>query len=413
MTYKLSPVDFIEKISAAGTIQATNTLTISAPRLFNVPGMTVIYLVDEGVHVKKGDTVCILDAPELIQNYENAVSRYETIKMDMNKLILDNEMNLSSLQSQLENMEIRVAMNSLDSVQKQYAPPVKQKLFALELEKANVEKTKLEKKYAAQKQIYEAERRRLNSRMTTTENEVKRIIDQISSLTIVAPQDGLVLYSVSPVMVWFSSRGMSSAGGKIGVNSNVFGNMGLLQMPDLKQMEVSVEVPETDYKRILAGQKVYVAVDALNNLKTTGQVKRKTLAGKTANQQASLKVYEVIISIDSLHSMLTPGLSAHCEIMVSEVKDTVVVPTLAIFEKDSVKIVYVAEGEKFLPMPVETGLSNSSASIITKGLTGNETISLMEPPGRMIQRSINLSERTVPTSDSLKLKTLNNTIQHE
>ena len=69
-------------------------------------------------------------------------------------------------------------------------------------------------------------------------------------------------------------------------------------------------------------------------------------------------------------------------------KDTIVVPTAAIFGRDSSKIVYVADGEKFIPVTVETGLSNSSNSIISKGLAGNETIALMEPPHNLIRKEV-------------------------
>jgi multidrug efflux pump subunit AcrA (membrane-fusion protein) len=174
--------------------------------------------------------------------------------------------------------------------------------------------------------------------------------------------------------------GSGMVGGKIAVNSSVWSNMALLQIPDLREMEVIAEVPEVEYRRILPGQKVNIHVDALDNLKTTGEIKRKTLAGRTPDQQSAVKMYEIIVSIDSLHSLLTPGLSIACRIMVSQVADTVVVPTLAIFEKDSLNIVYVAEGKKFKPVPVETGLSNSTSTIVKTGLEGNETIALLSLP---------------------------------
>jgi HlyD family secretion protein len=386
VSYELNRTDFIEKFDTKGTIQATNTLTVTAPRL-RVSNMTVIYLAGDGAHVSKGDTICILDAPSLIEQYESAASRLEQVKMDLNKLIIENEVSLSSLRAQLDNMEIRIALNSLDSIQKQFAPPVQQRLFALELEKANVERTKLQKRYAAQKQIYEAEKKGLNSRIFSTENDIQRVVDQINQLTITAPQDGMTLHTTVPLMRFMSMSGIGSVGGKIAVNSSVFSNMALLQMPDLRQMEVSVEVPETKYRRILAGQKVNIQIDALANVVTTGEVKRKTLVAKTPDSQTAVKLYEVIVSIDSLHNLMTPGLSATCEIIVNEVRDTVVVPTLAVFDRDSLKIIYVADNGRFIPVPVETGLSNSTETIISKGLNGSETIALVEPSGRLIDRS--------------------------
>jgi hypothetical protein len=54
--------------------------------------------------------------------------------------------------------------------------------------------------------------------------------------------------------------------------------------------------------------------------------------------------------------------------------------------------VYVADGEQFIPVTVETGLSNSSNSIISKGLAGNETIALSEPPHNIIRNVVKPGE---------------------
>ena len=81
---------------------------------------------------------------------------------------------------------------------------------------------------------------------------------------------------------------------------------------------------------------------------------------------------------------MKPGLSASCEITLKEAKDTLFVPTLAIFERDSAKVVYVKGKENFIPVKVETGFSGSSYTIISSGLNGDEIIALSEPPNSLI-----------------------------
>jgi macrolide-specific efflux system membrane fusion protein len=85
---------------------------------------------------------------------------------------------------------------------------------------------------------------------------------------------------------------------------------------------------------------------------------------------------------------MKPGLSADCVITLKEVRDTVHVPTLAIFEKDSSRGVYVKKNKSFIPVRVETGSSGSSQTIITSGLKGNEVIALSEPPGSLIKKEL-------------------------
>jgi len=153
-------------------------------------------------------------------------------------------------------------------------------------------------------------------------------------------------------------------------------------------MQVSAEVQESYYRQIEKGQKVLITIDAANNLITTGRVNRKSIMGRTVQSysQSKVKFYEIIIDIDSCHSKLTPGLSADCAVTLKAAMDTIFVPTLAIFERDSVSVVYVMEKGVFIPAKVETGTSGSSFTIITGGLKGDEIIALSEPPYNLIKQ---------------------------
>lgn len=389
VTYELKRSDYLETIDAPGTVQAVNNLTLLTPRL-NVSGVSVGHLADEGTIVKKGDTVCILDAPELNYSFEQLSNDLETMGADKKKLEADNAMQLSLLNSQIETNKAQLAISVLDSIQIKFATPVKQRLLTLEMEKVNIEKKKLQKKLTARKIIGNSEITQINSRIMMQKNRMQMFENQIKSLTLLAPCDGIVMHYESPLMM-FMGNGVGTMGGKIEEKSSVFSNMALLQFPDMKEMQVSVEVPESDYKRIKEGQKATVRIEAASNLYTTGKIKRKSLAGKSNRQESKVKIYEVIISVDSCHASMKPGLSAVCKIIIDEVKDTIVVPAAAIFTKDSAKIVYVADDEKFIPVTIETGLTNSSQSIAKAGLKGNETIALIEPPDYLILKKVKIN----------------------
>jgi multidrug efflux pump subunit AcrA (membrane-fusion protein) len=386
VTYDLKRTDYIEAIDATGTIQAVNNVMIMSPRI-NSSGMSVAYLAKEGQHVKKGDTICILEAPELVYNLETFNVELEKMEADMKKLVADNAMENAVLNAQVQTNKAQIAITMLDSIQLKFVPSVRQKLISLDMEKVNVEKKKLQKKVAAQQRIDKSELTQLNSRIMMQKNRIKVFQDQVNSLTLKAPDDGIVIHYEAPLM-YFMGNGVGTMGGKIEEKSSVFSNSPLLQFPDMNQMQVSVDVPEAEYKRIQNNQNVLISVDAADNLHTTGKIKRKSLAGKNNGEKSAIKSYEVVISVDSCHLKMKPGLSANCRIIVDQVKDTIVVPSAAVFSRDSLKIVYVAADDKFMPVVVETGLSNNSRSIISKGLSGNETIALMEPPYNRILKGV-------------------------
>jgi multidrug efflux pump subunit AcrA (membrane-fusion protein) len=201
-------------------------------------------------------------------------------------------------------------------------------------------------------------------------------------------------------MMFISSDGMGTLGGKIEAGSTVWSNMSVLQVPDMSLMQVSCDVSEVDYKRIEKGQMVNILIEAADNLSTTGIVKRKSLVGRQNRQVSSVKSYEVIVSVDSCHLKMTPGMSAKCQVTINEIHDTIVVPSIAINEVDSSKVIYVAAGDKFIPVQIQTGTSNSSETIISSGLKGDEIIALTEPSHKFI-----LTEYERPADTLIKVDT--------
>jgi multidrug efflux pump subunit AcrA (membrane-fusion protein) len=212
--------------------------------------------------------------------------------------------------------------------------------------------------------------------------------DQIKSLTLIAQRDGMVMRTEAPRITVISSAGGSgSYGGPIREGSVIFLiATAILQFPDLSKMQISADVSEADFKRIEKGQKVNISVSAANKLVTTGKINRKNLAPSQVMRNLSQKVkfFEVIIDVDSCHSEMKPGLSANCEIILKQEKDNVFVPSLAIFEKDSNRFVYVREKMEFRQVKVKTGIAGSSYTIIKDGLRGDEIIALSEPPNSLI-----------------------------
>jgi multidrug efflux pump subunit AcrA (membrane-fusion protein) len=407
LTYNLKHSVYIETIESEGTVQAVNNSIIVTPRVWSA--LQVAHLAKEGVLVKKGDTICILDAPELMKTFEQYKTDLEKIEASKDSLKANQAMQLSMLEAQVETNKAQMEISMLDSAQLKFAPEVKQKLITLEMEKVKIEKMKLEKKLAAQKKITSSEISQIGSRIAMQKNQIQMFQSQINSLYIIAPSDGLVIHAEMPTLY---GPGGSTIGGKIEEGSKVYSSMPLLQIPDISKMQISVEVLEADYKRINNDQKVEIKIPSISNFETTGKIIRKSLATKNKDEKSAIKSYEVIISVDSCDSRMNPGLSASCRIIINEVKDTLVVPSAAIFTKDSTKIVYVVKDHKFLPVPIETGISNSSESIVSKGLKGNEIIALMEPPYSLISKKVKSdnSVKNKPSSgkiDSLRKDSLN------
>jgi HlyD family secretion protein len=386
ITFHLSKSDYIEKINVPGTVKAVVNFPVMPPRrMFGQ--MTIVRLAPNGAFVKKGDTICVLSEPVIESMYKEILISIETLEAELKGTEANNKLNIALLEANLATSEAQQKISSLDSLQMKFATEVQKKLLELEMKKAMIEKQKIERKLTATKMIGETDIRQKKARIIQEKTKAQTYADQINAMTIIAQIDGIVLRTESPTIRLISfSEGVGTFGGPIREGSVLFMNTPLLQFPDLNRMEISADVAESDFKKIEKGQKVFITVDAVQKLVTTGKINRKSLASSYAQRYSRSKVksYEVIIDVDSCHSKIKPGLSADCEIILREAKDTLFVPTLAIFEKDSVKVVYVMGKKDFRPVKVETGSSGSSYTIIASGLKGDEKIALTEPPYSLI-----------------------------
>jgi len=364
--------------------------------------ITVIRLAADGASVKKEDTICVLSAPGLESIYQETKNSLDSLEAGLKKTEADNKLNIALLEAQLATSEAQLKISSLDSLRIKYATELQRKLLELDMKKALIEKEKTEKKLAAIKMIGENDIKQINARIIQEKSKVQSMADQVNSLTITARRDGIIMRTVSPRFSIMGPQGNGTIGGPIKEGSVLFMNNPVLQFPELDRMQISVEVAEADFKKVEKEQHVIITVDAAEKLTTTGKVNRKNLIGRTSQRysESKVKFYEVIIDVDSCHLKMKPGLSASCEITLSEVKDTLFVPTLAIFERDSTKVVFVRKKKNFFPVKVQTGFSGDSYTIISSGLNGDEIIALSEPPNSLIETETEKKEST----DTIKIQ---------
>ncbi len=387
ITFRIKKSDFIEKITVPGTVQAVVNTPVMPPRIGQ---LTIARLAQDGEFVKKGDTICVLTAPELVLNYESTLTSIETLEAGLKRSEADNQLNISLLEAQLLTSEARLKMSYLDSLQMKYATEVRQKLLALEMERSTIEKQKIEKKLAASRKIGDADLKSKRLQIMQQRVRAQTYADQINSLTLIAGREGMVQRTETDMIMLMSSRGSGTFGGPIKEGSVLMFPAPVLQFPDLSRMQISADVSEAAFKKIEKGQRVVITVDAAQKLETTGRVNRKSLAKSNAQRYSASKVrsYEVILDVDSCHTKMKPGLSASCEIFLREEKDTLFVPSLSIFERDSTKVVYVKDRKEFIPLEIRTGISGSSYTVISAGLKGGEIIALSKPPFSLIADKI-------------------------
>ena len=370
-TYPISTANFENTIVIDGVAEPVRYTTIACPG--NVDAI-ITYLIDDGTYVDEGDVVCILEDNDRKTIHDNLVIQLETAEAELSKVKADLQMQYALLEAQVQNNNADTEIAHLDSLQLQFATPTQRRIKELELEKALIEKNKFEKKLEALEIINQSEVKKLELNIQQLTNQLASAKTILDGLTVRSPRKGLTVISNSRM-----------TGEKLKVGDNVWSNMPLITMPEISKMKVKMMASEVDFRQINENDSVSFSFDALPDNVAYGKITKKLPVGQPYKRDSKVKFFEVEASLDSALQIPDPGFTANCRVFIKQVRDTIVVPQIAIYEEDSIKVVYVKKKNKYEMRQITTGLSSSKEAIVSSGLKRGEVIALIRPPQSMVK----------------------------
>jgi len=230
------------------------------------------------------------------------------------------------------------------------------------------------------KQFTQANRAR---QLSLREERLTKLNDQLDKCTILAPTDGLVVYgSTAQRDNWRSQNE-----GPISIGRQINPNELMITLPDPSEMIASVKVHESLAGRVRAGQQARITIEAVG-LEVMGTVESiGVLAEGGGWRDPNRREYTVKIAIDMDESTdkLKPSLRCEARLVLGAVEESLAVPVQAVFNDGAVRFVYVADGSKFLRIPVGVGRTSDTYAEIRSGLAEGTRVLLREPrPGEVI-----------------------------
>jgi len=370
-TYTVKTTVFEDIIEINGIVEPIQTASIGCPR--EADGI-ITFIVKDGAYVNEGDTVCILEDSNLKKRYDEAVVNLETAKAELEKTKADLALKYALLEAQVKNNAAQTDISNLDSLQLQYSTPNQQKIKRLELRQVAIEKEKLDKKLKSLAIINQSELKQTEFQIQRLTAEIQSSKEQLDGLVIKSPKKGIV------------SRAQHYSGRKVQEGDNLWYGMAMVNIPDLSKMKVIITASEGNYKRISENDLIEYSFDAMPKNKAWGKILKKSPVGKPIKEDSKVKLFEIEATMDSAGIIPGPGLSANCKVILKRVKDTIVIPQIAVFEQDSMQVVFVKNGVKFEMRQVTIGTSSPKSAIVVSGLKVGEKISFVKPGSSLIDK---------------------------
>ena len=428
------PFDHI--VLEQGEIESSSNIEITCEVKSRASGGTaILWVIDEGSRVKKGDKLVELDGSELDLRLKEqkiqvitAEARLATAVADLKQAKIAREEYLEGVfktdekeilsKKAIAEQDLRKARLSIQSSERLVAKGLVNSLtleadrFAVadaqnKLDVAdsqlnvlrNLTKQKKLVEFDSNIEAAEAKLSAAESELMEEQMEMDEIKEQIGKCVMFAPSDGVVVHANR-----YSSRG-GNAEFVVEAGANVRERQEIIRLPDPSLMQVKCKINESRITLIREGMAARISVDAIPGLKLTGRVKKvNRYAEPSSFFSSSIKEYATIIEIIDPPENIRTGMTAEVQIFVEQLEDALQIPIQGLYEHGPDMYSLIQEGpDEFSTVKVKIDATNDTMASISEGIADDDKVvlnlrdhlSLMELPA--IAREDNSAMRELAT----------------
>lgn len=375
--------DFQVFVTTTGELQAKNSTRIRGPRgaqAIQVWNFSIQHLVPEGTIVQKGDLVAELDRSDVMTRMQNAQLEVQRTESQLEQARLDSSLTLTQARDNLENLQFQLEERQIAVEQSVYESPAVQRQTQIELERTEREVAQEEQNYKTRVLQSEASIREIEATLTQEKNNLQRISEVMEGFTILAPENGMVVYA----------RNWQGRKTTTGSNISAFDPV-VAELPDFSAMESIIYVNEVDIQKLRTGQTVGVGLDAIRDKELTGVVTSVANIGEQRPNTHS-KVFEVKIEINETDTTLRPAMTTSNDILIETIENALFVPLESVHTYDSDHYVFKEAGIQMVMQQVVMGATNENDVVILEGLEENDRVLISMPPDTSAVRKMMLPD---------------------
>lgn len=298
--------------------------------------------VDIGDRVRRGQTLAVLEVPELQAEVAGAQAG-----------IAQTEQNIQRLQSEVAREQAGYAAVHAGYLRLQQASDRQPGLVAAqELDDAKARDGAAAAQVDAAKSAVSA----AGGQLGVSRAENQRIGSMEQYATITAPYNGVV------TMRYADTGALIPAGTSSGMNQAV------VRLAQSDVLRLRMPVPERDVPMVHAGAAVSVHVQA------TGQQFAGTVVRFTRDVSNATRTMLTEVDVKNPDLTLTPGMYADVTFDLKQRNDALIVPASAIIEGDQPAVMLVDSNNRVQKRPVVLGISGANSQEITGGLEAGDRV---------------------------------------
>jgi len=206
--------------------------------------------------------------------------------------------------------------------------------------------------------------------------DLDELRDRLKKMTVLAPEDGLVLYGDD--RGWYDKS-------EVKVGGKAYEGRALFTLPKVSKMLAATKVMERDVYKVKVGLPAVVELPALPGTSLSGKVSKISSVSSSSRRSwmpSDVKTFDVEVALDQSDARMKPGMSCDVEVIVGTLTGVLYVPANAVFHEDSEDACYVVSGAKVTPTKVVVGERNDLYTEVKEGLKEGQQVLLYSISGQ-------------------------------
>jgi HlyD family secretion protein len=191
---------------------------------------------------------------------------------------------------------------------------------------------------------------------------------QLAATEIKAPVSGTVLERIVERGEMVSPSAFGGSGARTSV----------VDLADLTDLQVELDISQTDFSRLKMDQRAEIIPEAYPNLKYSGFIAEIAPEANRAKSTIQVKV-----KVENPDQQLRPEMNARVNFLAGNTEgnqtsstNRILVPKLAVVQRDNSSFVFVIKGDKVEQRSIRAGEEIGEDYYVLEGLSGNESVAI-------------------------------------
>jgi len=370
--YKIKKGDLEVIVTSKGEVKGDKYTEINMPaalcnqelRVYQLKIMDVIL---EGKAVKKGDYIAKLDESQFATMMRDVMQQKEKEDADLRNAVLDGTVTLSGKREGVSNAKLDLEYLKIDLDQSKYESEAYQRKTQLSYQKAENEIGKLRRDYLLERNRLKIQVGRSVSRVAEFQDKINKYMEALSSTTIKAPEDGIVMFAKD----WM--------GKTYGKDSEInIWNPLVATLPDMSVAISETYIREIDISKVQLNDSVRITIDALPDKVFWGKIIKIATIGED-HKDFDMKAFKVVVRFEKSDKDMKPGMTVNNDIIVASYKDKLLIPLKAVFSKNGKQIVYLKRSGNVTEQEIQLVAENEQYGVVEKVIQEGDVVMLYQP----------------------------------